>query len=205
MIRYNNQDIVGLRRWNGTAWEDIKNVRKWNGTAWEDVELMDGVLYETGMDMGQSKYEWFIIQNFSSVADFNKNAIGYYWTSRGIRLSDTFASKKQWLVMKYLPIHDYNYLNIEIEKSLDTGEVASARVVLKAEIPDGTYMEFAEESLLFDINKREHHLCIDLRTARENMMAMRLERLKTIFGVSYGARTGFLGACSIIKKIRLSK
>lgn len=38
MIRYNNQDIVGCRRWNGTAWEDIKNVRKWNGTAWEDVE-----------------------------------------------------------------------------------------------------------------------------------------------------------------------
>lgn len=58
MIRYNNQDIVGCRRWNGTAWEDIKNVRKWNGTAWENILLIEKNIYIYGDQCIDSTGGW---------------------------------------------------------------------------------------------------------------------------------------------------
>lgn len=201
MIRYNNQDIVGCRRWNGTAWEDIKNVRKWNGTAWEDVELQEGVLYYAGMEIEQSRQVWYTTGDFRN--DFG---MGYLWTNEGLKLMDSMEMSELYVAMKYLPIHSYDYLNIEIEREFATSFMqARAKVVLKAEINSETYVEFAKESFVMNTLEIEHRLCVDLRMARENMIAMRLERLKAVFGVTHMVLPNFPSECSVIKKIWLSK
>lgn len=201
MIRYNNQDIAGCRRWNGTAWEDIKNVRRWNGTAWEDVELQEGVLYEVGMDLEQSRQKCFITADFDIVG-----SIDPFWTNEGLKLKDSMGLIPVYITMKYLPIHIYDYLNIEIERDLlSTRMLGRVDVSLKAEQGDGNYIELKKDTFRIGAMETQHHFCMYLSTAKEEMKAMRLEHLKVVLCITSIVLPNFPDNFSMIKKVWLSK
>lgn len=182
MIKRNNQDIVFVRRWNGTRWIDVTSIKRWNGTRWVDTGELPKTIYE--VDFGK-RGTWSLTEDFITPKQLTLPLSGFF-TTDGLLLRGDYGMgvKPVYITMKYLEVGGRNNLNIEIEeKYKNEGIFEGIRVVTVSEVNSELYITLTNSDFLFSFSENSIFK-LPLISVRRAMFDNRLLRTRVVLGIT---------------------